>query len=107
VTYPGIGTVGYEESELGELVLAYATSIHKSQGSEYPVVVVPVHTQHAIMLQRNLIYTAITRGKKFVVLVGTKQALAMAIKNNNAPERFSHLTHLLREMTDEATRHRR
>ena len=107
VTYPGIGTVGYEESELGELVLAYATSIHKSQGSEYPVVVVPVHTQHAIMLQRNLIYTAITRGKKLVVLVGTKQALAMAIKNNKAPDRFSHLTHLLREMTNEATRHRR
>lgn len=97
VNYPGIGTVSYEESELGELVLAYATSIHKSQGSEYPVVVVPVHTQHFIMLQRNLIYTAITRGKRLVVLVGTKQALAIAIKNNKIPERNSHLAVLLRE----------
>jgi len=97
VDFPGIGSVGYEESELGELVLAYATSIHKSQGSEYPVVVVPVHNQHHIMLQRNLIYTAITRGKKLVVLVGTKQALAIAIKNNKVPERYSHLAALLRE----------
>lgn len=97
VDYSGIGTVSYEESELGELVLAYAISIHKSQGSEYPVVVVPVHTQHFIMLQRNLIYTAITRGKRLVVLVGTKQALAIAIKNNKVPERYSHLAVLLRE----------
>jgi exodeoxyribonuclease V alpha subunit len=99
VNYPGIGSVEYEESELGEVVLAYATSIHKSQGSEYPVVVVPVHNQHFIMLQRNLIYTAITRGKKLVVLVGTKQALAIAIENNKVPGRYSHLAALLRETT--------
>ena len=98
VDFPGIGSVDYEESELGEIVLAYATSIHKSQGSEYPFVVVPVHTQHFIMLQRNLIYTAITRGKKLVVLAGTKQALAIAIKNNKVPERYSHLAALLREI---------
>ena len=98
VDFPGIGSVGYEESELGELVLAYATSIHKSQGSEYPVVVVPVHNQHHIMLQRNLIYTAITRGKKLVVLVGTKQALAIAIKNNKVPQRYSHLAILMSQI---------
>ncbi len=63
-------------SDLNELVLAYACSIHKSQGSEYPCVVIPVQTQHYVMLQRNLLYTAITRGKRLVVLVGSKRALA-------------------------------
>jgi exodeoxyribonuclease V alpha subunit len=99
MAYPGIDTVEYEESELGELVSAYATSIHKSQGLEYPVVVLLVHNQHFIMLQCNLVYTAITRGKRLVVLVGTKQALAIAIKNNKVPERSSYLAVLLREMT--------
>ena len=69
--------VSYPFGELNELVLCYATTIHKSQGSEYPVVVIPVSTQHYMMLKRNLIYTGITRGKKLVVLVGQKRALAI------------------------------
>jgi exodeoxyribonuclease V alpha subunit len=76
--------VNYEFSELDELILAYAISIHKSQGSEYPVVVIPVVMAHYQMLQRNLIYTGITRGKKLVVLIGSKQAMDLALKNNNA-----------------------
>ncbi len=69
-------TVVYDFEELDELGLAYAMTIHKSQGSEYPAVILPVHTQHYIMLQRNLLYTGITRGRKLVVLVGTTKALA-------------------------------
>jgi exodeoxyribonuclease V alpha subunit len=72
--------VSYPFGELDELVLCYATTIHKSQGSEYPVVVIPISTQHYMMLKRNLIYTGITRGKRLVVLVGQKRALAMAVK---------------------------
>lgn len=72
--------VVYPFGELDELVLCYATTIHKSQGSEYPVVIIPVTTQHFMMLRRNLIYTGVTRGKKLVVLVGQKRALAMAVK---------------------------
>ncbi|MDI6890886.1 MAG: ATP-binding domain-containing protein [Thermodesulfovibrionales bacterium] len=64
------------------LYLAYAISVHKSQGSEYPVIVMPVLTQHYVLLQRNLLYTGITRGKKLVILVGTKEAIAIPIKNN-------------------------
>ncbi len=80
--------VVYDFSELDELVLAYAISVHKSQGSEYPAVVMPVVTQHFLMLQRNLLYTAITRGKKLVVLLGTKKALAIAVKNNKTQKRY-------------------
>ena len=83
-------------AELDELVLAYAVSIHKSQGSEYPAVVIPVMTQHYVMLQRNLIYTGITRGKKLVVLVGTKKALGMAVRNNRIMQRNSWLWGRLR-----------
>ena len=83
--------VTYENSELDELVLAYAITVHKSQGSEYPAVVIPVHTQHFMMLQRNLLYTAITRGKKLVVLVGTKKAVAIAVKNNKPQMRYTRL----------------
>jgi exodeoxyribonuclease V alpha subunit len=72
--------VTYAFGELDELVLCYATTIHKSQGSEYPVVVIPISTQHYMMLKRNLIYTGITRGKRLVVLVGQKRALAIAVK---------------------------
>ena len=72
----------YDFSELDELSHAYAVSIHKSQGSEYPAVVIPILTQHYILLQRNLLYTGVTRGKKLVVIVGTEKALAIAIKNN-------------------------
>lgn len=74
-------TVEYDVSELDELTLAYATTIHKSQGSEYPIVVMPVLMTHYVMLQRNLIYTGITRAKKICVLVGTKKALSFAIRN--------------------------
>lgn len=88
--------VAYDYSDLDELVLAYACSIHKSQGSEYPCVVIPVHTQHYMMLQRNLLYTAITRGKRLVVLVGSKRALAIAVKNNATEERCTMLTERLR-----------
>ncbi|MCI0457845.1 MAG: ATP-dependent RecD-like DNA helicase, partial [Gemmataceae bacterium] len=72
--------VTYDFGELDELALAYAMSIHRSQGSEYPAVLVPLHMQHRIMLQRNLLYTAITRGKQLVVLVGSRQALALAVR---------------------------
>jgi exodeoxyribonuclease V alpha subunit len=74
--------VAYDYSDLDELVLAYAVSVHKSQGSEYPCVVIPLLTQHYMILQRNLIYTAITAGKKLVILVGSKKALAIAVKND-------------------------
>jgi exodeoxyribonuclease V alpha subunit len=91
-------TVTYEPADLDELVLAYACSIHKSQGSEYPCVVIPVHTQHYVMLQRNLLYTGITRARKLVVLVGTKRALAIALKNDKTETRFTQLAALLRSM---------
>jgi len=81
--------VPYDYPELDELVLAYAVSVHKSQGSEYPVVVMPILTQHYMLLQRNLIYTGITRGKKLVVIVGTRKAIAIAIKNNKPQKRYT------------------
>lgn len=94
--------VTYEYVELDELALAYAISVHKSQGSEYPVVVLPVTTQHYMLLQRNLLYTAITRAKKMVVLVGTKKALAIAVKNNKIEERYSYLDQLLKRRAEGA-----
>lgn len=81
--------ITYDYAELDELVPAYAITVHKSQGSEYPAVVIPVLTQHYMMLQRNLLYTAVTRGRKLVVLVGTKKALAIAVKNNRTERRYS------------------
>jgi exodeoxyribonuclease V alpha subunit len=84
-------SVVYDYSELDEVVLAYAVSVHKSQGSEYPCVVIPLLTQHYVLLQRNLIYTAITRGKKLVVLVGSKRALAIAVKNDKTQKRYTRL----------------
>jgi exodeoxyribonuclease V alpha subunit len=83
--------VDYEWSEAEELTLAYAITVHKSQGSEFPAVVMPVLTQHFIMLQRNLLYTGVTRAKKLCVLVGSKKAIAMAVKNNKISERWSGL----------------
>jgi exodeoxyribonuclease V alpha subunit len=83
--------VAYDFPELDELVLAYATSIHKAQGSEYPVVVMPILVQHFILLQRNLLYTGITRGKKLVIIVGTKKALSIAIRNNKPQKRYTRL----------------
>ena len=90
ITFDG-RDVAYDFQELDELVLSYATTIHKSQGSEYPCVVVPMHTQHYVMLQRNLLYTAITRGRRLVVLVGTKKAIAMAVKQMDTRKRITTL----------------
>lgn len=90
--------VTYDFSELDELVLAYAISVHKSQGSEYPAVILPVLTQHYLLLQRNLIYTAVTRGKKLVCLVGTKKALSIAVRNDRTRKRYSLLAERLREV---------
>jgi exodeoxyribonuclease V alpha subunit len=84
-------TVTYAFGELDEIVLCYATSIHKSQGSEYPAVVIPLSTQHYMMLKRNLVYTGITRGKRLVVLVGQKRALAIAVKGREVERRWSKL----------------
>lgn len=87
--------VEYDASELDELTLAYATTIHKSQGSEYPIVVMPVLMTHYVMLQRNLIYTGITRAKKICVLIGTKKALSFAIRNMTVLKRNTRLNERL------------
>lgn len=87
--------VTYELRDLDELELAYAISVHKSQGSEYPAVVMPIHTTHFVMLQRNLLYTGVTRGKKLVCLVGQKRAVHMAVKNVSQEPRFSALNQRL------------
>ncbi|MEQ8161351.1 MAG: ATP-binding domain-containing protein, partial [Smithellaceae bacterium] len=79
----------YDYADLDELVHAYAVSIHKSQGSEYPAVVMPILTQHYVMLQRNLLYTGVTRGKKLVVIVGTKKAMAITVRNNKTQKRYT------------------
>ena len=83
--------VAYGYGELDEVMLCYATTIHKSQGSEYPAVVIPVMTQHYMMLERHLLYTGITRGAKLVVLVGQKKAVAMAVEGNRERTRWSKL----------------
>jgi exodeoxyribonuclease V alpha subunit len=83
--------VSYGFGELDELVLAYATTIHKSQGSEYPAVVIPLSTQHYPMLRRNLVYTGVTRGKRLVVLIGQRKALAIAVKGARTRRRWSKL----------------
>ena len=94
IQYPDKQVI-YDTADLGELVLAYATTIHKAQGSEYPAVVIPLHTQHYIMLQRNLLYTGITRAKERVVIVGTKKALGICIRNNQVMKRNSYLAQRL------------
>ncbi len=88
--------VEYDLSTLDELQLAYACTIHKSQGSEYPCVVVPLHSQHHLLLQRNLLYTALTRARKLAVLVGEPRALAAAVANRRGEPRFSRLAERLR-----------
>ncbi|MCB1070508.1 MAG: ATP-dependent RecD-like DNA helicase [Verrucomicrobia bacterium] len=93
----GDRTVLYDENELDELVPAYAITIHKSQGSEYPCVIIPLHTQHYVMLQRDLIYTALTRGKQLVILVGPVKALAMAVKTHHAHARRTTLCERIRQ----------
>jgi exodeoxyribonuclease V alpha subunit len=83
--------VTYDFGELDEVSLAYAVTIHKSQGSEFPAVVIPVAMQHYMLLQRNLIYTGITRAKHLLVVVGQKKALGLAIRNDQSRKRFSGL----------------
>jgi exodeoxyribonuclease V alpha subunit len=89
--------VRYDFGELDELALAYALTVHKSQGSEYAAVVIPLHTQHFMMLQRNLLYTGLTRGKKLVVLVGSKRALTAAVRNADTARRYTGLARRLKE----------
>jgi len=93
-------TVSYDFSELDEMTTAYAISIHKSQGSEYPAVIVPLMTQHYVLLQRNLLYTAMTRGKKLVILIGTRKALNIALKNDKPDRRLSSLAARLNSEVD-------
>lgn len=95
VTYDGV-PVPYEFSELDELIHAYAISVHKSQGSEYPAVIIPILFQHYLLLQRNLIYTAVTRAKKLVILVGSKTALAAGVGNDKTLRRYTYLAERLR-----------
>ena len=92
--------VQYDGGDLDELVLAYAMTIHKSQGSEYPAVIIILHTQHYVMLQRNLLYTALTRGKKLVLLIGVPYAIDQAIKTNTVRERRTALAELLAAKRD-------
>jgi ATP-dependent exoDNAse (exonuclease V) alpha subunit len=87
--------VVYDFSDLDEIVSAYAVSVHKSQGSEYAAVIIPIVTQHYILLQRNLIYTAVTRGKKLVVMVGSRKAMAIGVNNNKTRKRFTRLCYRL------------
>jgi exodeoxyribonuclease V alpha subunit len=87
----------YDFDELDELALAYALTIHKSQGSEYPAVIIPLHTQHYLMLQRNLLYTGITRGKKLVVLVGSRKALNLAVGRQDTRHRCTGLARRLQQ----------
>jgi exodeoxyribonuclease V alpha subunit len=85
----------YDYTDLDEIILAYAVSVHKSQGSDYHAVIIPIVTQHYILLQRNLIYTAITRGRKLVVMVGTRKALAIGVKNDKTKRRYTYLRYRL------------
>ena len=99
VDFDGVPVV-YEAEELDELMHAYAVSIHKSQGSEYPAVVIPIHTQHYVLLQRNLLYTGITRAKELVVLVGARRALHIAVNNDKTRLRYTHLASRLNTALD-------
>jgi len=89
--------VGYELGELDEIALAYATTVHKAQGSEYPAVVIPIAMQHFTLLQRNLLYTAVTRGKRLVVLIAEPRALSIAVRQTGA----GRLTRLRQRLTEE------
>jgi exodeoxyribonuclease V alpha subunit len=94
--------VRYEWSSLDELETAYACSIHKSQGSEFPGVVIALHTQHFILLRRNLLYTAVTRGKRLAIIVGSRKALAIAVKSTGSEKRCTRLAERLRQATGES-----
>ena len=89
--------VEYEAGELDEVSLAYATTVHKSQGSEYPAVVIPLSNQHYTLLERNLLYTAVTRGRRLVVLIAENKALGMAVKRTGSVQRLTRLRQRLQE----------
>lgn len=93
----------YDFSDLDELSLAYAVSIHKSQGSEFPCVVIPVHTSHFMLLHRNLLYTGVTRGKKMVILVGTTKAVAIAVKNDDVKQRHTALKEAIKGQIEQVS----
>ncbi|MGE5840843.1 MAG: ATP-dependent RecD-like DNA helicase [Deltaproteobacteria bacterium] len=95
VTYEGV-PVPYDASDLDEIVHAYAISVHKSQGSEYPAVILPLLPQHYLLLQRNLIYTAVTRARKLLIIVGSKKALATGVKNDKIARRYTYLAERLK-----------
>ena len=97
-------TVEYDFGELDEIMLSYAVTIHKSQGNEYPCVVIPIHTQHYMLLQRNLLYTAVTRGRKLVVLVGCRKAIAIAVRRVQARGRITTLAERLSKASENASR---
>ena len=101
----GRRVVTYDFAELYELVLAYAISIHKSQGSEYPAVIVPIYIQHFTLLQRNLLYTAITRAKKLCILIGEMRAISMALKNDKGVKRNTFLHEFLQTVDDVGSKH--
>ena len=94
----------YEFGELEEIALAYAITIHKSQGSEYPAVVIPLSMQHFTMLERNLIYTAVTRAKKLVMIIGDPRALATAVSNKRSSQRMTGLAAMISVGTDDHLR---
>ncbi|MEM9492305.1 MAG: AAA family ATPase, partial [Myxococcota bacterium] len=96
VEFPGDRVCRYQRDDLDQIIHAYAVSVHKSQGSEYPVVILPLVTQHFIMLRRNLLYTAITRGKKLVVVVGSRRAVALATRNHQTGMRWTWLAERIR-----------
>ena len=100
IAYPRV--VEYDFTELDEIVLAYAITVHKAQGSEYPAIIMPIITQHYIMLQRNLLYTAVSRARKLVILIGTKKALAIALNNNKVAKRYTYLSERIRKALDKA-----
>ncbi|MEQ9672397.1 MAG: ATP-binding domain-containing protein [Coleofasciculus sp. G2-EDA-02] len=83
---------------MNEITLAWAVTIHKSQGSEYPVVILPLYTQHYLMLSRNLLYTGLTRAKKLAILIGSKKAIAIALNQTNQQQRYTRLQQRLIEM---------
>ncbi len=83
--------VVYDYADLNEITLAWATSIHKSQGSEYPVVILPLYTQHYVMLSRNLFYTGLTRAKQLALIVGSEKAIAIAVKQVKQQQRYTRL----------------
>jgi exodeoxyribonuclease V alpha subunit len=95
VRFEGGRLVEYEPGELDELQLAYALTIHKSQGSEFPCVIIPLSTQHYILLERSLIYTAVTRARKLVVMVGDPGALRMAVGRQESRKRWTGLSTLI------------